>query len=165
MEKLVIISLLLLIVSYGFGQSVSVVFTPNKSGPYWYGETVAFNYEYKIGSNPVPLPSLCQESFQISGNTGGTAAKVTGAQTVNATWGAQKSTTAKVNINLTQCNVVSYRKNYPSGSYSVMSITEETPSAIATATTHIPVCQSAPIQFSVDGMGHPQWGQQSRYGL
>lgn len=134
---------------------MNVVYQPNKSGPYWFGETVVFNYEYKIGDSFVTLPLLCQESFQITGNSGGTAVKVAGAQDINVKWGAQKSTTAKVNINLKQCSVTSNNGDKPSGSYSIMSITEETPSAITTATSHIPVCQTGPVQFSIDGMAIP----------
>lgn len=152
MKKLFIIKVLFLIMTYSYGQALEIVYTSEKPGPYWYGEAISFNYEYKIGSNYVGLPMFCQESFQVSGNNGGTAMKVTGSQTIIATWGAQKSTTAKININLKQCDVSSYSKNYPSGNYTIMSITEETPSAITTATSHIPVCQTGPVQFSIDGM-------------
>jgi hypothetical protein len=126
---------------------------PYGNSPFWYGETINFDYEWKLDGDIDELPQACVETFTILDNGGATIVKRPG-NNLDVTWGAQKSTTARVNINLKQCSTTGYNKDYPSSNYSVMSIVGETPASI-TGTGNVPVCQSTPLTYSTSGMSIP----------
>lgn len=156
--KLYLVFFLLLISGKNFGQSLGVEFNPDALGPYWYGQSVTFNYAYKLGSNYLPLPPGCNQTFNVLSNTGATT-NTTGlsGENINVIWGSGKSTTARLNINLAFCITTSYNGNYPTPNYTVLSITAETPAVITNSlgSNNIPVCQSTPVTFSTEPMAIP----------
>jgi hypothetical protein len=141
-----------------YGQSLIVEFNPDALGPYWYGQSVTFNYAYKVGSDYIALPPGCSQSFSVLANSGGTTntSGVSG-ENINVVWGPGKSTTARLNVNLTLCNNSSYNGNRASPNYTVLSITAETPAMITNSlgSNNIPVCQSTPVTFSTEPMQIP----------
>ena len=142
-------------VSYGQSPTAKVTFTPYGNPPFWYGESTSFSLGYYVDDESVITPICGSKTASVTGNGGASATINPTQDAVLVTWGAQKTTTAKVNITLGSCNNSLFNNPFPSqNSYAVMSIVGETPSDI-NGTTSVPICQASALTYSISPMQIP----------